>query len=63
MKSRMISISLVLVTGLLCLQAAGAPQEKGYSHVRVVRLSFVDGTVMVRRPGSTEWTKGQVNTP
>lgn len=63
MKSRMIGISLVLVAGLLCLQAAGAPQEKGYSHVRVVRLSFVDGTVMVRRPGSTEWTKGQVNTP
>ena len=25
------------------------------SHVRVVRLSFVEGTVTVRSPGSTEW--------
>ena len=33
------------------------------SHVRVVRLSFVEGTVTVRRPDSTEWTSATVNTP
>ncbi|MGH7868030.1 MAG: hypothetical protein ACREP9_10485 [Candidatus Dormibacteraceae bacterium] len=38
------------------------PQQK-LSHVRVVRLSFVQGTVTVQRPGTTEWTKGMVNTP
>ncbi|MGH9403465.1 MAG: DUF6600 domain-containing protein [Terriglobia bacterium] len=63
MKGRFIGVSLVLVAGLLCLQALAAAQGKGYTHVRVVRLSFVDGAVTVRRPGSTEWTKGQVNTP
>ena len=33
------------------------------SHVRVVRLSYVSGTVAVKRPGSTEWAKAMVNTP
>ena len=37
--------------------------QKGLSHVRVVRLSYVRGTVGVKRPGSTEWAKAQVNTP
>lgn len=69
MKARNLVLSLALMGGFLCLQAVAAPQgpqepqEKGYSHVRVVRLSFVDGTVMVQRPGSTEWTEGRVNTP
>lgn len=63
MKSWNIALSLALTACLLCMQAAATPQEKGYSHVRVVRLSFVDGTVMVRRPGSTEWTEARVNTP
>jgi hypothetical protein len=38
-------------------------QEKGYSHVRIVRLSFVDGTVLVKRPNSSEWAKASPNTP
>jgi hypothetical protein len=37
--------------------------QKNLSHVRVVRLSYVSGTVGVKRPASTEWAKGQVNTP
>jgi hypothetical protein len=37
--------------------------EQGLSHVRVVRLSYVSGTVALRRPASTEWAKAQVNTP
>ena len=37
--------------------------QNGLSHVRVVRLSYVSGTVGVRRPASSEWAKAQVNTP
>ena len=37
--------------------------QKGVSHVRVVRLSYVSGTVGVKRPASTEWAKALVNTP
>ncbi|MGH9452817.1 MAG: DUF6600 domain-containing protein [Terriglobia bacterium] len=47
-------------------QQATTPQltpPQKLSHVRVVRLSFVQGTVTVQRPGTTEWTKGMVNTP
>lgn len=65
-----ISISIALVFALagagLWARSSDSPQqpgEKGYQHVRVVRLSFVDGTVMVRRPGSTVWEQGHVNTP
>src|SRR5579863_7790062 len=34
-----------------------------YSHARIVRLSFVDGTVSVLRSGSTDWANASVNTP
>ncbi|MGO8813210.1 MAG: DUF6600 domain-containing protein [Terriglobia bacterium] len=37
--------------------------QKGLSHVRVVRLAYVSGTVGVKRPASTEWAKALVNTP
>ncbi len=33
------------------------------SHVRVVRLSFLQGTAAIRRPGSDQWTEAMVNTP
>ena len=32
-------------------------------HVRIVRLSFVQGEVAVRREGETDWSAGAVNTP
>ena len=37
--------------------------QKSLSHVRVVRLSYVSGTVGLKRPASTEWAKAMVNTP
>ena len=37
--------------------------QQPVSHVRVVRLSYVSGTVGVKRPGATEWAKALVNTP
>jgi uncharacterized protein DUF6600/FecR-like protein len=33
------------------------------SHARVVRLSFVEGTVTVQRPDVSEWSSAPVNTP
>jgi len=37
-------------------------QQTG-SHARVVKLNYVSGTVAVRGPGATLWTKAMVNTP
>lgn len=67
MGNRFRLISLMLAAALVCLQLTAMAKDKesdaGYSHVRVVRLSFVDGTVLVRRPGSMQWAKAAVNTP
>jgi hypothetical protein len=34
-----------------------------YSHVRIVRLSFTEGTVSVQRPDVGEWAEAPTNTP
>lgn len=51
-----------VVAGLLFLPALLFAQP-ALSHVRIVRLSYVSGTVALKRPGSTEWAKALVNTP
>ncbi len=51
-----LSIGMLVLPAVLCAQ-------KSLSHVRVVRLSYVSGTVGLKRPASTEWAKAQVNTP
>lgn len=33
------------------------------SHARAVRLSFIEGTVIVRRPGSPKWSRAALNMP
>jgi hypothetical protein len=53
---------LFSVAGILVFPAFSMAQTK-LSHVRVVRLSFVSGTVALKRPASTEWAKALVNTP
>ena len=53
---------LVCVAGLFLLPLPLAAQQP-VSHVRVVRLSYVSGTVAVKHPGATEWAKALVNTP
>lgn len=63
MKSGFRTVSIVLAVVLVGFGASTMAKENGLSHVRVVRLSFVDGTVLVRRPGSTAWAKASVNTP
>jgi hypothetical protein len=52
----------IVVAGLLLLPTLAFAQQ-ALSHVRVVRLSYVSGTVALKRPGSTEWAKAPVNTP
>src|SRR5437588_11185156 len=38
-------------------------QEQPYSHARVVRLSFTEGTVTTQRPDLPDWSTAPVNTP
>ena len=52
----------LIVAGMMVLPTIQSAQT-GLSHVRVVRLSYVSGTVGLKRPGSTDWAKAQVNTP
>lgn len=41
--------------------AAGTQSD--YSHARIVRLSFVEGTVTLQRPDIADWAAAPVNTP
>ncbi|MDE3179679.1 MAG: FecR domain-containing protein [Acidobacteriota bacterium] len=63
MKNKTSIVSLMLAVFFACLQVTALAGGQALSHVRIVRLSFVDGTVLVRRPGATEWAKASVNTP
>ncbi|HUY13475.1 MAG TPA: FecR family protein [Terriglobia bacterium] len=58
-------IAVVLGFTLPVFPKTGTPQGQSerLSHVRVVRLSFVQGTVTVRGAGTTQWAKGLVNSP
>jgi hypothetical protein len=55
-------VLLVCVVSVFFLPITLVAQQ-AVSHVRVVRLSYVSGTVGVKRPGATEWAKALVNTP
>jgi hypothetical protein len=55
-------ILLFCVASLFFLPITLVAQQP-VSHVRVVRLSYLTGTVGVKRPGATEWAKALVNTP
>lgn len=64
MKTALRYMCLAAVIALLAIGSGFSSQkQQRLSHVRVVRLSFVDGTVLVKRPGSTDWAKAPVNTP
>lgn len=58
---------LSLLAGLICLLGvsfgATSRAADGYSHVRIVRLSFTEGTVTVQRPDLPDWSTAPVNTP
>jgi len=40
-----------------------SPAKGNLSNVRIVRLSFVEGTVTVKRPDMADWAASPVNTP
>src|SRR5947199_185400 len=54
--------SVLGVVVSLILAAPTRGQQEA-SHARVVRLSFVEGTVTVQGPGVSEWSSAPVNTP
>ncbi len=58
-------VSLAAVFAVFVLSGTLGAQEvpSPLSQVRVVRLSFVEGTVTVQRPGSAAWAQASVNTP
>jgi len=62
MRAKALRQGFPLIVGILILPTILFAQ-KGLSHARVVRLSYVSGTVGVKRPASTEWAKAQANTP
>src|SRR5579862_7308312 len=43
-------------------QDAATPPNN-YSHVRIVRLSFVEGTVTGKKPDLADWSLAPINTP
>src|SRR5215472_17226145 len=49
--------------GIVCLGAALPLSAQPNSHVRIVRLSFAEGTVSIQRPDVTGWTTAPANTP
>ncbi len=55
-------VLVVVVVGLSFLPAALFSQQ-AVSHARVVRLSYVSGTVALKRARASEWTSALVNTP
>lgn len=52
-------LAAALITSLIPAPAAGQSD----SQVRIVRLSFVEGTVRMYRPDADQWAKAFVNTP
>jgi hypothetical protein len=58
-----IALFTLVVAGIVQLGAATHLWAQGNSHVRIVRLSFAEGTVSVQRPDVTGWATAPVNTP
>jgi hypothetical protein len=49
--------------GLATFLFTGVIRAQTYSHARIVRLSYVEGTVTVQRPDVPEWAQAPINTP
>jgi len=62
MRGQVLRLTVALLAGWVFLPAAVFAQQ-ALSHARVVRLSYVSGTVGVKRSGSAEWTNAMVNAP
>ncbi len=51
------------VSFVALLFGASVRAQEGLSHARIVRLSFVEGTVSVQRPDVPDWAAASANTP
>ncbi|HEV2348782.1 MAG TPA: DUF6600 domain-containing protein [Terriglobia bacterium] len=58
-----VCLAIAAGTSLSRAQDATTPSQNGYSHVRIVRLSFVEGTVTVKKPDLADWSTAPINTP
>ena len=64
MKSRLrISVCAAALGVTVWLGVAVRLSAQANSHVRIVRLSFAEGTVSIQRPDVTGWTTAPANTP
>ncbi len=63
MRGHTVRLSVAVIVAGWVFLPAGVLAQQSLSHARVVRLSYVSGTVGVKRPGSAEWTNAVVNTP
>ena len=54
---------ILLGLGAAVFLGIAAAWGQGYSHARIVRLSFVEGKVTVQRPDIAEWAEAPMNTP
>jgi FecR protein len=54
-----VSVTVLALSSLVCGLTANA---QDYSHVRIVRLSFVEGEVQYQRPGA-DWQDAKLNLP
>jgi len=63
MRGQAVRLSVAVIVAGWVFLPAGVLAQQALSHARVVRLSYVSGTVAVKRSGSAEWTNALVNTP
>lgn len=57
------SVLFALAFSLAALASVPPASAQETSRARIVRLSYVEGTVTVARPNSTDWSDAPVNTP
>ena len=58
-----IAVGTTALAGIVWLGVALPLSAQANSHVRIVRLSFAEGTVSIQRPDVTGWATAPVNTP
>ena len=55
---------VLLIVALIAPALNSVPSAaQSYSQARIIRLSFVEGTVTLQRPGVDQWAKAFINTP